>query len=293
MRSQIAARDEPADDAAGQHQRQHLRAARGAEAEVAAVGDDVHLRHRHRDAAGDAGDAQQQLRRVQRQAEGPRRRHRAARPGDACAAAATAGGRAPHQQRQRGHRHAAEDAHAEVGLAPADALDEVLHDRRPDRAGDVVAAGADRDGDAAPAHEPERGVGDQRREASPSCRAGRAAAPCARAKVQMLPDRPAATKPSAEPGGADQQRHSTPTRSASRPISDAADAEADHQQRVGQRGIGAGDAELGLHRSAARPRRRTCAAADRHQQQGDGEAGPGVARVDRVGCHRPIVRTRP
>ena len=37
------------------------RAARRAVAEVAAVGDDVHLRHRHRHAAGHAGHAQQRL----------------------------------------------------------------------------------------------------------------------------------------------------------------------------------------------------------------------------------------
>jgi hypothetical protein len=42
---------QPADDASAEHQRQHLGAARRAEAEVSAVGDDVHLRHRHRHAA--------------------------------------------------------------------------------------------------------------------------------------------------------------------------------------------------------------------------------------------------
>ena len=53
---------------------------------------------------------------------------------------------------------------ADVGRAPADGLEEVLQDRRPDRAGEVVAARADRHRDAAPAVEPQRGVGDQRRE---------------------------------------------------------------------------------------------------------------------------------
>src|SRR5579862_15453 len=43
---------EPADDAAPEHQRQHLRAARRTVSQVAAVSDQVHLGHRHRDAAG-------------------------------------------------------------------------------------------------------------------------------------------------------------------------------------------------------------------------------------------------
>ena len=50
---------EPADDASAEHDREHLGAARRAVAEVAAVGDDVDLRHRHRHAAGDAGDREQ------------------------------------------------------------------------------------------------------------------------------------------------------------------------------------------------------------------------------------------
>ena len=42
-----------------EHERQHLGSARDAVAEVAAIGDDVNLRHRHRDAAGDARHDQQ------------------------------------------------------------------------------------------------------------------------------------------------------------------------------------------------------------------------------------------
>ena len=41
----------------------------GAVAEVGAIGDDVHLRHRHGDAAGDAGDAEQREQHVGRDAE--------------------------------------------------------------------------------------------------------------------------------------------------------------------------------------------------------------------------------
>ena len=184
----------PAHDAEAEHQRQHLGAARGAIAEIAAVGDDVDLRHRHRHAAGHAGDAQQHLQHAGREAErttrlcASRRQPRRGRtpetptPRGAGHTAASAlrlrrprrpwylfarserRWPLPQAQRERQHGREAEDADSEVGLAPADRFDEVLHDRRPDRAAEVVAARADRNRDAAPAIEPERRVGDQRRE---------------------------------------------------------------------------------------------------------------------------------
>ena len=277
------ARDEPADDAAGEHQREHLRAARGAVAEVAAVGDDVHLRHRHRHAAGDAGDAEQRLRRVHRQAERARRRRaarRAPRP-RASATAASAGGRPRMKSASAAIVTRREDAHADVGLAPADALDEVLHDRRPDRAGDIVAAGADRHRDAAPALEPERGVGDQRREASPSCRTGRAARRGRARRSRCCVAMPAATKPTPRPDRADQQRHDDAAPVGQAAHEDAADAEADHQQRVRQRGVGARDAELGLH-ARQDDGDDVHRAADGHRDQRDGEPRPRVGRAVRV-----------
>ena len=66
-----------ADDAEAQHQRQHFGAARHAVAEVAAIGDDVHLRHRHRHAAGDAGQRQHRGQRVGATAAGRRAAPRA------------------------------------------------------------------------------------------------------------------------------------------------------------------------------------------------------------------------
>ena len=72
-----------------------------------------------------------------------------------------------------------------------DGLDEMLDDRRPDRAGDVVAAGADADGDAAPAREPARDVGHHRSEHGRSCRAGRSAA----LGERELPDAAATVRP--------------------------------------------------------------------------------------------------
>ena len=167
MRSEIQPETSRLTTPMPEHQRQHLGAARRAEAEVAAVGDDVHLRHRHRHAAGHAGDAQQRLQRSPARRPSGRGRSVGAAAAGAPrrgAPAPAAGGRRPQHQRQRQHGHQAEHAHADVGLAPAHAVDEVLHHRRPDRAGHVVAAHADRQRDAAAAVEPLRGVGHQRRE---------------------------------------------------------------------------------------------------------------------------------
>src|SRR2546430_1397247 len=65
------ARGEPADDAEAEHDRQHLGAARGAVAEVAAIGDDVDLRHGHGDTARQPGDREEREQGIRRQAQRP------------------------------------------------------------------------------------------------------------------------------------------------------------------------------------------------------------------------------
>ena len=72
--------------------------------------------------------------------------------------------RAPHHQDQRDHRDDAEDADADMRRAPAVADDEMLHDRRPDGARKIIAAGCNADRDATPLLEPVRHVGDDRTE---------------------------------------------------------------------------------------------------------------------------------
>ncbi len=181
---------------------------------------------------------------------------------------------------------------ADVGRAPADRLDEVLHDRRPDRAGQVVAAGADRHRDAAPAHEPQRRVGHQRREGRRRSRAGRCTTPCAIANSQTLLASAAADEAQTQARSADQHRPHHAVAVGQPPHQHAADAEADHQQRVGQRGIGARDAELGLHRRQHHRHHVHAGRADGHQRQRGGQARPGVAGVGRVlAVHGPAMMT--
>ena len=60
-------------------------------------------------------------------------------------------------------------------------------------------------------------------------------------------------------------------------VADAAHAEADHQQRVGQRRIGARHAELGLYRRQHHRHDVHAAVADGHQGERGEQARPGVA----------------
>ena len=214
MRSEIQPETSRLTMPAGQHQRQHLRAARGAEAEVAAVGDDVHLRHRHRHAAGDAGDAQQRLGRVHRRPNGRsvgvRGAGAAPRPRPAPAAGRAATARAAASSRRR-------RCPCRCRSGASRRVDEVLHDRRPDRAGEVVAAHADGQRDAAAAVEPQRGVGDQRREGRRAAEQAEQQAVRERESRGWAPGR-RAMKPAPRPTAPTSIGSITPQRSASRPI---------------------------------------------------------------------------
>ena len=74
------------------------------------------------------------------------------------------GGPATQQKRQRHHGRDTDDGDDQMRLAPANGFDQVLQDRRPDGAGEIVAACHHGDGDPAPARKPVRHVGDQRAE---------------------------------------------------------------------------------------------------------------------------------
>jgi hypothetical protein len=187
----------------------------------------------------------------------------------------------PQAKGQQRHQQRAGDAQADEGRAPAGRLDEVLHDRRPDRAGQVVAARADRDRDAAAADEPQRRVGHQRREGRRTAqgpeqqpvdeREGEQAARSGRHDVAH-----------AQAGGTDHHHRHQAGPIGQAPERDAAEAEADHQQRVRQRGVGPRDAEVGLDRRQHHRHDVHRAAAQRHQGEHDRQPRPGVARVDGV-----------
>ena len=194
-------------------------------------------------------------------------------------------------ERQRQERRDAEQADADVRRAPAGALDEMLQHRRPQRAREIVAGGADRDRDAAPAHEPMRGVGDERREGR-----GRAEKADQRALDEReLPDRSGvggADIAEAERHGADRARHRDAVAVGERAHGKAAEAEAEHRQRIGQRGLAAGDAEFGLHRRQHDDDRPHADAADRAGEKRQREPNPGIGRVGSVAVEGLMHRWR-
>ena len=121
----------------------------------------MHLRHRHRHAAGNAGDEQQHLQRRRRERQfGLPARRRSQAPSVWCASI-----RVPHEIGRAAAWSTMRKGRCRyASRASRRRRDEMLHHRRPDRAGEIVAGGRDGDGDAAPAHEPVRHLGHQRPE---------------------------------------------------------------------------------------------------------------------------------
>ena len=175
MRSQIQPEASRLDDAEAEHQREHLRAARGAVAEVAAVGDDVHLRHRHRDAARDAGDAQQRLQRVPARGRSGAAASTALRRRRRGGAQRSAAARRM-KQRERQHRDDAERCPCRCRSARQPTLSMkccTIGGQTAPR--EIVAAGADRHRDAAAARRTRARCRRSAARTSPSSRAGRSA----------------------------------------------------------------------------------------------------------------------
>ena len=107
--------------------------------------------------------------------------------------------------------------------------------------------------------EPERGVGDQRREGRRAAdQAEQQAVRRSRRRGCRRSARRRRSRGQADRADQDRQHHAAPVGQATH--QDAADAEADHQQRVGQRRRRRGRRRTPSAPTAAPPRRRTCAA---------------------------------
>ena len=184
-------------------------------------------------------------------------------------------------QRQRQHGQHAEDADADIGLAPAPGVDRVLQDRRPDRAGDIAAAGDDRDRDAAALLEPVRDLGDQRPEGG-----GRAEhADHERLRRHERPEPGRLRRDDvahAQHERADHHRQHDAEAVGQPAHQHAAEREAEHGRGIGQRGVAAIDAELGLDHRQDDDRRPHADAADRAERHRGGEPPPGIAAVGQI-----------
>ena len=114
--------------------------------------------------------------------------------------------------------------------------------------------------------------------------------PCARRTPRRCRRQAGATKPTAEPGGADQERHHDAAAVGEPAHQHAAEAEADHQQRVRQRRLGARDAELRLHAGSTTATMYIPPLPIVISSEDDDEARPRVARFDGgIGHVNPVI----
>jgi len=156
--------------------------------------------------------------------------------------------------------------------------------------GEVVPARADRDRDAAAAVEPERGIGDERRE-----RGGAAEQPdhdaVREAEYEEVLRGSRQDETAAQAESADDHRHHYAETVRELSHQDAADAEADHRERVRERRVASARTELGLYRRERDRHGVHARSADGHQGERRAQPQPGVTRF-RLTLHRFIVSSR-
>jgi hypothetical protein len=152
---------------------------------------------------------------------------------------------AAEHQEQRQHGENADDADHQLVLPPAFGLDKVPHEGRPNCTPQVVAGGADGNGDATPAREPVRDVRDQGREGSGAADADQ--------EVREGEHRQARRQSRGDEPSTQKERTGDERGDDAQPVDQAADggsaeSKAEHRERVGERSVGARDTEIGLHR---------------------------------------------
>ena len=167
--------------------------------------------------------------------------------------------------------------------SPADAVDEMLHHRRPDRTGQIVAAGAHRNRDAAPLtnHIEVSAISGTKVVLLPN---RPMKMPCTIAYAVMLPTNPAPTKPMPRLTAPASSTGTMPKRSASLPIITQPRPKPTISSVYGSEHRRAADAEFGLHRRQHHRYDVHACRADRHQQQRREQPSPGLRRVGLGSC---------
>ena len=234
----------------------------------------MHLRHRHGHAAADSRDHQHSLQYRDRNADGfyPRR-------ADASRNRCHHGrrGSPPQHQQQRNHHQDADHADPGISRPPTLRGQKGLHRDGPDGAGEIVAARRRGDRDAAPLAEPVRDIGEQRPEGG-----GRTGADEDALNQREDGDRGregCEQETGAQRDRSEQRRPHEADAVDGAADEDVAEGEADHGQRVGQRCVGAVDAELGLHRRQHDHDRPHAGTADGRDEHRDAEPRPGIGAV--------------
>ena len=238
------------------------------------------LRHCHRDAAGDAGNRQQDQERARRQVDLSRSGAAGFVEGSRRRRGVFLRRRSPEQERKRHHGGYDDDGDHDIGRPPVPGVHQCLDDQRPDRSADIVAAGAHRDGDAAAAAKPVRYIGDQRAERRRHADADQHAL-----QQREYPD----IRGEGGPGEPDRhgkrcgyRGNDNPQPVDIAPDQNIPEAEADHGQGIGDRCVGAVDGEFGLDRRQDHDHTPEPDAADRAKPHRDGKPHPRVAAVDQV-----------
>ena len=182
----------------------------------------------------------------------------------------------PQNRQHDHHRQGAEQTNGNMRGAPAKRLYSPIDHRRPDRAADIIAAGGDGDGDAAPALEPVRGLGHQR----PECR--RRAGPDGEMHQNELPHAGRTTRADIAER---HQANAHPDRGDDAKTvgqfsgHDAAETETNHPKGEGQRGRAPGRGKFALHHRQRHHHRPHADAADRSDQEGKRKPHPRLTGV--------------
>ncbi len=185
-----------------------------------------------------------------------------------------------HEEYQRQHGNEQKQPNAGMGGAPPVACDEVLHHRRPDRAGEIIAGRGDGDRDTAPLDEPVRDIGHQRSKARGAADADQQSMGQRNlSEVRGLTNCEIAE---AETGRPDRQWRGNAEAIGEPPHQDAAAGKADHAQGERQRGLAASDAEIGLDRRQRHHDRPHADTADGAQQHGHAEPHPALRGIGGV-----------
>ena len=184
-------------------------------------------------------------------------------------------GAATQQKCQWQHDRDRNQADADMRLAPADDLDGFGQNRRPDGTGQIVATGADGDGDATALLKPKRHIGDQRAERRGATH---------HADQQRLHQREGQDAfglcgrdiADAEHQRADQQRDENAEAVSESSHDDAADRKTDHGRGIGYGRAATVDAELRFDGGQRDDHRPQADAADRAHGQRRGKPPPGI-----------------
>ncbi len=190
---------------------------------------------------------------------------------------------ASEHQGERQHRQQAHDADNQVRVAPADRLDQLLHDRRPDGSCEVVATGDERDRKSAPLFKPVRNIGQQRSERR------RTAEESDQYPLRQRIQEERRCERGKHIAGAKSQRRTGKREAHAVTVSqpphhDAAETEANHRQRVRQRSRRTVNAEIRLHRRQCDDDRPHADTAERRHRQRRDQPPPCDGRVDHRFC---------